>query len=230
MRWGDRIRESGKLARLRFLVALKCRTCTIVQMMSASVQPRRFGGVVPTLDAAVLEALDRSAAPLSLTAVHRMAEEGSLSGVRKTLQRLVETGLVDAEGSPPRYSLNRDHLAYPAVQGLTRIRQRLLQGISEHVRGWASGPSFVGIFGSVARGDAVVGSDVDVLVVGEPSDDEVTGLVDAIRRWVGAHAQIVVLSLDELEDAVSAGEPIIEEWRTQTVKVGGSDDIKGLIR
>lgn len=185
---------------------------------------------MPTLDAAVLEALDRSTAPLSLTAIHRLAAEGSLSGVRKTLQRLVETGLVDAEGTPPRYSLNRDHLAYPAVQGLTRIRQRLLERISEHVREWARQPRFVGVFGSVARGDAVIGSDVDVLVVGEPTDDEITELVDAIRRWVGAEAQVVALSLEELSDAVSAREPIIEEWRTQMVKVGGTDDLERLIR
>lgn len=199
-------------------------------MVSSSAQLRRFGGVVPTLDAAVLEALDRSTAPLSLTAIHRLAAEGSLSGVRKTLQRLVETGLVDAEGTPPRYSLNREHLAYPAVQGLTRIRQRLLERLSEHVREWASRPRFVGVFGSVARGDAVIGSDVDVLVVGEPTDDEITELADAIRRWVGAEAQVVALSLEELREAVFAGEPIIEEWRTQMVKVGGVDDLERLIQ
>ncbi len=199
-------------------------------MVSSFVQSRRFGGVVPTLDAAVLEALDRSTAPLSLTAIHRLAAEGSLSGVRKTLQRLVETGLVDAEGTPPRYSLNRDHLAYPAVQGLTRIRQRLLERLSEHVSEWASRPRFVGVFGSVARGDAVIGSDVDVLVIGEPTEDEITELADAIRRWVGAEAQVIALSLEELSEAVSAREPIVEEWRTQMVKVGGADDLGGLIQ
>lgn len=185
---------------------------------------------MPTLDAAVLEALDRSTAPLNLSSIHRLATEGSLSGVRKTLQRLVETGLVDAEGSPPRYSLNRDHLAYPAVEGLTRTRHRLLERISEHVQEWESRPRFVGVFGSVARDEAVIGSDVDVLVVGDPTDTEITELADAIRRWVGAEAQVVALSLGELREAVAAGEPIIGEWRTQMLKVGGTDDLEDLIQ
>lgn len=184
---------------------------------------------MPTLDTAVLEALDRTTTPLSLTSVHRLAGEGSLSGVRKTLQRLVETGLVDAEGTPPRYVLNREHLAYPAVEGLTRTRQRLMQRITERVGEWSSEPLYVGVFGSVARGDAVIGSDVDVLVVGEPSDDEVSALVAAIERWVGSYTQIVILSPEELKDAIAVNEPILDEWRDQMVKVGGSTDFEVLV-
>jgi predicted nucleotidyltransferase len=196
--------------------------------MSATARARRFGGILPTLDAAVLEALDRTTDPLTLSEVHRLASEGSVAGVRKTLQRLAETGLVLSEGTPPRYLLNREHLTYPAVDGLTRIRQRLLERIAEHVEQWDSHPEFVGVFGSVARGDAIIGSDVDILVIGEPSDDEVTGLVSAIDRWVGADAQVVVLSHEDLRAAADADEPIVEEWKKSLVKVGGSHDFGAL--
>ncbi|MGH9185278.1 MAG: hypothetical protein ACRD0U_05630, partial [Acidimicrobiales bacterium] len=75
--------------------------------------------VIPSLDGAVLSALAGTAAPLNLSAVHKLAGRGSLSGVRRVLIRLVGTGIVlDVPGG---YVLNRDHVAATAIESLANL-------------------------------------------------------------------------------------------------------------
>lgn len=181
-----------------------------------------IGSIIPTLEAVVLGVLDRTTAPMALREIHRLAGEGSLSGIRKALQRLVGSGVVVIQGEPPRYSLNREHLAYPAVDVLTGMRETLFSRIRETAQRWKSPPDFVGVFGSVARGDADLDSDVDILVVGKVGDAEVSALSDAVERWTGSPASVMVLLPDEIKEARRRGEPIIAEWERDLIPLIGS--------
>ena len=74
------------------------------------------------------------------------------------------------------------------------------------------------VFGSLARGEGSVDSDVDLLLVradkvtGERAlawDDQVNSLVTAVRSWSGNPAQPYDISVSDLRAHVEADEPIV---------------------
>ncbi|MFG1818958.1 nucleotidyltransferase domain-containing protein [Kribbella sp. NPDC049174] len=187
--------------------------------------------VIPSLDGPVLAVLARTTEPLTGRRVQQLAGVGSEPGVRKVLQRLTSTGLVGASqaGASILYTLNRQHLAAAAVEQLTTMRQRLIDRIRAAIDDWAIPPVHASLFGSVARGDGGLDSDIDILLIHrdfpDPLPAEWAGLVgdlaDQVFRWTGNHAQLYELSLAQLDEHLAADEPIVQEWSRDAVTVAG---------
>lgn len=193
---------------------------------------RPISTVIPTLDGPVLAVLARTSKPLTGRKVHQLAASGSETGTRKVLRRLASTGLVTASevGSAVQYTLNREHLAAAAVLELTALRQRLFQRIGEVIEQWPQQPVHASVFGSTARGDGDLRSDVDLLLVhqftNDPPDSWVTDvdvLGDQVFAWTGNHLQIYELSESELTDHLRVGEPIVDDWLRDAFTVYGPD-------
>ena len=187
--------------------------------------------VVPSLDADVLLVLAGTTMPLTGRQVHRLAEVGSQDGVRKVLLRLEEQGLVDVveAGRANLYSLNRDHVAAPAVLLLLGLRGRLFERIREAIGAWSVQPVAAAVFGSAARGDGGVESDIDVFVVRpeKVSDDdirwsnEVAALSRSIRQWSGNSASVIQATPSQVASMISRDEPIVESLRRDAVSLFG---------
>ena len=71
--------------------------------------------------------LRRTTRPLTGREVARLARKGSEAGVRKALARLTRHGLVHVEeaGRASMHTLNREHLAVPALEVLATMRNEL---------------------------------------------------------------------------------------------------------
>ncbi|WP_420614063.1 nucleotidyltransferase domain-containing protein [Candidatus Spongiisocius sp.] len=122
----------------------------------------------PGLTGAVLEVLCRTTRPLSGRAVQRLLPKpASQAGVQKTLDRLATAGLVTqtAAGRSILNLLNRDHALAPAVVEAVAVGDEIPARIAEVVKTYAKGVSRALLFGSVARGEAGPGSDIDLLLV-----------------------------------------------------------------
>jgi len=186
-----------------------------------------IGTVIPTLDGPVLSVLARTELPLTGRKVHQLAAGGSESGTRKVLRRLARTGLVTATevGASIQYALNREHLAAAAVLELTGLRQRLFQRIRSAIEQWSLKPTHASIFGSTARGDGDLDSDVDLLLVHKFTDPpdawvrQVGELGEQVYAWTGNHLQTYELSETELAAHLQAGEPIVKDWVRDGVTV-----------
>lgn len=181
--------------------------------------------MTPTLDGPVLTVLVRAQQELTGLEVHRLCSRGSVDGVRRVLHRLVEQGVVHARpaGGSVLFSLNRDHLAVPAITQLTGLRAELWRRLRELIGSWAQPPVHAGVFGSAARGDGDEASDIDLLVVRHDElggeDPEWVAQLDNLRRqvraWTGNDVQVIELSVKELRR--SRAEPALSAAKTDEI-------------
>lgn len=188
--------------------------------------------IAPTLDAGVLQVLAATTAGCTAAEVHRRLGRGSDEGVRKVLARLVDQGvvLVETPARYPVYHLNREHLAAPHIEGLTRLRADLIDRIRSEVSGWVVEPIHAGLFGSVARGTANLDSDVDVLFVRPmklTADEEgvwleqIDRLDTHIQAWTGNTAQIIDVTQATLGRMAREADPLVDSWRADEISLFG---------
>jgi predicted nucleotidyltransferase len=187
----------------------------------------------------VLEVVSGTTRPLAGREIHKIVGEGSNSGVWKVLNRLEEQGilLADRRSHATYYIANRDHLAWPSIEAIVRLRDELTARLTAEIDGWAVAPLHASIFGSTARGDADVDSDVDLLLV-RPEDlapntledweEQLASVRDAVRRWTGNPCQTFVATPSRLAEHVRAKDPLVRGWLHDDVLLAG-ESIVGLI-
>jgi predicted nucleotidyltransferase len=192
-----------------------------------------YTAICPTLDSEVLAVLAGTTRPLTGREVARLTGRTSHRGAAEVLSRLVEHGLVERQeaGRALLFTLNREHLAAPAVEILAGMRTELLRRIRGLVDTWTIGAIHVSIFGSTARGDGGTQSDIDVFVVrpGAVSEDEpqwraqLDDLAESIERWTGNQASVAEVTADEIERLLEEDRPIVTELRSDAIGVVGTD-------
>lgn len=169
--------------------------------------------------ARVLEVLAGTTRPLAGREIGRIAEEPDAS-VWRALGRLVKAGLVLRDERPVAtyYVANRDHLAWPAIESLVRLRSHLVEHIRNEIASWPIQPLHASLYGSFARGDAGPESDIDILLVRTRELDEdvweaqVAEVRDHIFSWTGNRAQAFVVDPTRLVDHVGADDPLVKAW------------------
>jgi predicted nucleotidyltransferase len=198
-----------------------------------------FTAISTGVDADLLVVLAGSTAPRSGRELARRAGRSN-TGAQHVLDRLVEHGLVSrAEvGRTFLYSLNRDHLLAPIVEGMAGARMELIHRLREAIGEWKSPAIHASLFGSAARGDGDADSDVDLLVV-RPADidadnsdwrNQVDQLADLVRRWTGNHAGIVEISDGDLPRLRKERPPVVEEVSEDAIDLAGEPTRKLLAR
>lgn len=190
-----------------------------------------LAAITPTLDAGVLQVLSATTGACTAAEVHRRLGRNSDEGVRKVLSRLVGQGVVaiDASSRYPLYWLNREHVAAPYIEGMTRVRQQILERITTEVNEWVISPLQVSVFGSFARGTADANSDIDVLVIhaetqGFDEDawsEQLSRLKDRVLNWTGNGAQVIDLTEGDLHRLASARDPLIESLLADGISLVG---------
>jgi hypothetical protein len=151
--------------------------------------------LTPTLDGPVLAVLARAGRPLTVGQIAIEAARGSEIGIRRSVARLVEQGIVKAYqmGRNQVLELNRDHVAAPAAEILAGLRLELWNRLRELLAGWDPRPVYGCVFGSAARADGDAGSDIDILLVHRPFADE--PLPAAVRKSLAAAIRDLASSL-----------------------------------
>lgn len=147
------------------------------------------------------------------------------------LDRLVAHGLVFREeiGRSQVYTLNWDHLAAKPIAQLANLRPALFQRLRETFEAWDPAPLHVSVFGSVARGDGGLDSDVDLFVVRPKDIDEkdenwrnqVESLSSRVYDWTGNHAGIAEVDEGDLERLRRDRPPILESLQRDAIGLAG---------
>jgi Nucleotidyltransferase domain len=195
---------------------------------------RPFAVVTPSVDGDVLAVLGGAAASFTGRQVQQLLGRRSEKGVRNALQRLCAQGVVTRQraGSADLYALNRRHLAAPYIEGLAGLRGELLRRITAAVEAWATPPVFVALFGSAARGDMALDSDLDLFVVRPDrvaTDDDqwraqLGSLSEDVTAWTGNDARVFELASAEVGSGLAAGARALLDIETDGVPLYGPDN------
>ena len=188
--------------------------------------------LIPSLESAVLEVLVRTESQMSPTQIARLAPRGSRQGLTLALDRLVEHGLVVAEPANHGYGyrFNRGHVLAETVFGGIRAKTELVERLESAIATLDPQPMHVALFGSVARGDGDEGSDIDLFVLISSSvdvrDDEdwkrqLRRLEDDVLVWTGNRLEPLVLTFDDLVQAVGDEEPIVDSLLADAIGLHG---------
>ncbi len=178
--------------------------------------------ITPALEGPILAVLVDADPYDTLTApeiVRRMKSgRASEPGVAKALRRLAVQGIVESRksGRSWRWRINRQHLAYPYITSLVRLRSELLARIGETIDEWPTQPDKAVLFGSVARGAGDASSDIDLLLVWHDDNDrqssnsQIAALIGNVLEWSGNHLHILEYTEKEFAGLVKRKEPIVD--------------------
>jgi len=184
------------------------------------------------LSMTVLRALDGRSIPATAAQVARTMEGGTQAGIKRALERLSYHGVCGSEelGGRTLYSLNYDHVLYPAIRAALDAPTALRKRLTGEFAAWEIEPDCALLFGSAARGDGHVESDIDILLIRpamrpnvsrESWAPQVHELRSRVFRWTGNHAQILDWSKSFLKRAANNDEPLLSELRDDGVLLFG---------
>lgn len=192
---------------------------------------RPWAPIHSQIDMEVVLVLRGTTRPLTGREVARLVRTGSQPTVNAALRRLAEEGIVRAEeaGNAYLHTLNRDHLAAPALELLADIRAELERRLRAEIAEWEVAPAHASIFGSAARGDGDTRSDIDVFVVRPahvPEDDprwraQLERLSDRVYAWTGNHIGLSEVSAADLRRLRRERPPAVEQLRRDAITLAG---------
>lgn len=136
---------------------------------------------------------------------------------------------VEEAGNAYLYTLNREHLAAPAIELLADLRSELERRMRAEIAGWEIAPDHVSMFGSGARGEGDARSDIDIFVVrpARMSEDDprwrgqLEQLADHVYGWTGNHAGLSEISATDLRRLRRDHPPIVAELRRDAITLAG---------
>jgi predicted nucleotidyltransferase len=182
----------------------------------------------------ILRALAGRSSPVTAAQLTRIAGIGTEAGVRRAAERLAAHGvcLTQDVGGRVVYTLNYDHVLYDAVAALLEADRELPRRLRSALAGWEPTPASAVLFGSAARRDGDVGSDVDLLLV-RPSQlsqtrkaewvRQIHELRTAVQLWTGNRLQVLDWTTPLLRRHARAREPLVDAILDDGVTVSGAN-------
>jgi predicted nucleotidyltransferase len=162
---------------------------------------RPLQSVIPGVQGRILAVLAETTGELNLRAIASIADVSEAQASR-VLPGLVAIGLVERREAPPSalFRLVRDHIAAGPVLALARSRDRMIQQMREIAEGLPVPAVSVIVFGSFARGQADLESDIDTLMI-RPSDvsesDEAWSA--SVQQWIDRVGEVSGNRVEVLE-------------------------------
>lgn len=192
---------------------------------------RPYAAVASGVEGEALMVLAGTTAPLTGRQIARLVRRGTSPSVSAALERLAAQGIVHRHQAGRAYlhTLNRDHVAAPAVVLLADLRSELLRRLRDTFERWDPAAVHASMFGSAARADGDAESDIDLLLVRPAGIDEedsrwraqLDALNDAVYAWTGNHAGVIELGEADLEQLRRDPPAIVGDLRADGIDLAG---------
>ena len=156
-----------------------------------------------------------------------------IRGVQREVERLASVGLITrfTSGNRVYYKVNKK---CPIYEELKKIVLKTA-GIAEVIRGGLTDSQSIRvafIYGSYAKGEEDLSSDIDLLVIGDISSKQLSALLSGPKRELGRAIDYVVFPVKELNKRIEQKNHFLSRvMKEKKVFIVGSDDeLKQIIK
>jgi predicted nucleotidyltransferase len=135
----------------------------------------------------------------------------SLNAVRRELGYLEKAGLIKShkEGNLKYFEVVKEFLFYAELKKIIYSTVALGDYLRNRLKGSES-IELAFIYGSVARNEEMVKSDVDLFVMGEIEEEELHGLASDIEKEISREINYVLMTKKEFNDRRNRDEPFLK--------------------
>jgi predicted nucleotidyltransferase len=136
----------------------------------------------------------------------------NINSVRRELRNLEEMGLVESrrEGPLKFHSANRDSPLYDDLRSLL-LKTEGVAGVLRAGLAELGEVEEAFLYGSFARGEEALGSDIDVLIVGRVDEEELARRVRGLEEVLSRAVNWVVFSPEEFQRRKEEEDPFVME-------------------
>jgi predicted nucleotidyltransferase len=156
--------------------------------------------------------------------------ETSVGSVQRELTLLASTGLIDrsALGSQVFYRANLEHPDYPELRALLAKTMGVFQMLKAALAPLSSRISLAFVYGSVARGEEKAASDIDLMVIGAISLDEVLDAVGPIEKQLRRPVNPTIYSLEDVRARLHEGNHFLQSLNNskKVFLIGDEDEFR----
>lgn len=133
--------------------------------------------------------------------------ETSAGAVQRELGALAHFGLIQRSNSGRQvyYKANPNHPVFPDLKSLVSKTVGIFETLRTALQPIAPRVTLAFVYGSIARSQETSGSDVDLMIVGSVTLDEVLAALESAERTIRRPINPTVYSQDELKSKLSEG-------------------------
>ncbi len=162
--------------------------------------------------------------------ITRQLDGVSVGTLQRELDTLSRLGLIDRStiGKQVFYRANRAHPVFPELQALVAKTVGTIQRLRSALRPLAGRISLAFIFGSLARQEEKADSDIDLLVVGRATLEEVLARLGNVEKSLGRAINPAVYSVAEFRTKLAHGNHFLNSVAKdkKIFLIGGSDELR----
>jgi uncharacterized protein len=132
--------------------------------------------------------------------------DGSVGAVQRELENLSKVGLIlrKSVGSQVFYQANRDTPIFPEMRALINKTIGIVSVLRSALRPLSKQVVAAFVYGSVAREEETAQSDVDLMVVGKATLDQVLSRLSTVEKSIGRPINPTVYSVAEIKSKLAA--------------------------
>src|SRR6201987_2954491 len=133
--------------------------------------------------------------------------DASVGAVQRELENLSKVGLIvrNSVGSQVFYQANRDAPIFREIQGLVNKTVGIFSVLRSALHPLAKRVLVAFVYGSVAREEETAQSDVDLLVVGKATLEEILSRLSTVEKNIGRPINPTVYSVEEFKSKIASG-------------------------
>jgi predicted nucleotidyltransferase len=154
----------------------------------------------------------------------------SIGTVQRELTRLADAGLIvrSALGSQVFYRANRDHPIFPELRALLAKTMGVFELLKKALSPLSRKIDFAFVYGSVAPGEDNAASDIDLMVVGAVSLDDILDAVSPLEKQLRRPVNPTIYSLKDLKQRYRSGNHFLRSLKnaSKVFLIGGEDDFR----
>lgn len=153
----------------------------------------------------------------------------SVGSVQRELETLFTIGLLERKtaGRQVFYQANRHHPIFADIRSMIAKTTGIFHQLGLGIAPLTSKITFAFVYGSIARGDDDAGSDVDLMIIGNVTLDEVLAQMALVENAIGRPINPTIYSLNEFKTRIHDGNHFLNSvlHGKKVLLIGDSDEL-----